>query len=158
MNENLVIAYKVVSRDQFTDEMKILEKVALEVATKAYAPYSHFSVGAAALLDNGEIVVGSNQENAAYPSGICAERTCLFHAGAIYPESAVKSLLVLAINAKGERAQCASPCGACRQVLLEVSDRFKQPFKVYLPGEDSAIVLDDNRSLLPFGFVASNMH
>lgn len=160
MNSNELlkrIPYRIIKRENFTSSIIELEKAALEVAQKAYAPYSQFKVGAAVRLANGKIVTGSNQENAAYPSGICAERTALFYCGAHYPEIAVEEILVLAVNSKGERASCASPCGACRQVLLETSDRHKHPFRVILPGEYEAIILEDNRDLLPFGFEASNM-
>lgn len=151
------IPYQRIKRADFTSGMLELEQAAREAAEKAYAPYSNFKVGAAVRLANGQIVTGSNQENAAYPSGICAERTALFYCGAQYPEVAVEEILVLAINNKGELAASAAPCGACRQVLLETSDRHQHPFRVILPGEEEAIVLEDNRDLLPFGFDASNM-
>lgn len=151
------IPYQRIKRADFTSGMLELEKAAREVAEKAYAPYSNFKVGAAVRLANGQIVTGSNQENAAYPSGICAERTALFYCGAQYPEVAVEEILVLAINNKGKLAASAAPCGACRQVILETSDRHQHPFRVILPGEEEAIVLEDNRDLLPFGFDASNM-
>lgn len=130
---------------------------AREIATTAYAPYSEFRVGAAARLESGRIVTGSNQENAAYPSGLCAERTTLFYAGAQYPDDPVISLAVTAIRKDGEFAQVAAPCGACRQVMLEVSDRFKRPFKVYLPSADSTLIIEDNRQLLPINFDASSL-
>lgn len=153
----LHIPYHRIKREAFSKELMELERVAEEAARKAYAPYSHFYVGAAARLSDGTIVQGSNQENAAYPSGLCAERTLLFHAGAIYPELPVEELLVLAINSKGERALAASPCGACRQVLLETSERQGKPFRVILPNDEEALIIEDNRDLLPFGFVATAM-
>lgn len=153
--EKLTIPYRIVPRSQFSPEIIELERAAEEVALKAYAPYSKFRVGAAARLANGTIVVGSNQENAAYPSGICAERTALFHSGAIYPDQPVVALLVLAFTGDNRRARRASPCGGCRQVLLETSERFNRPFEVILPGTEDAIIINDNRHLLPFGFDAS---
>ena len=151
------IPYRRVPREEFTPSMLELEAAALGAAKKAYAPYSNFFVGAAVRLASGEIVTGSNQENAAYPSGLCAERTALFYCGAHYPDQPVVELLVLAINSRGERAGCASPCGGCRQVLLETSERHGRPFRVILPGSDEALILEDNRDLLPFGFVAADM-
>lgn len=151
------IPYRRILRKDFTPEIQELEKAAEQAAFSAYAPYSHFKVGAAIRLANGKIITGSNQENAAYPSGLCAERTALFYCGANFPDQPVLDLLVLAMNSRGERAQCASPCGACRQVLLETSDRFGKPFRVILPSKDEALIIEDNRDLLPFGFVADNL-
>ena len=95
-----------------------LYEAAFEASKKAYAPYSKFHVGAAVLLENGEILSGNNQENAAYPSGLCAERTTLFYAGARYPDAAVLILAIAAMK-DGERVDLITPCGACRQVMLE---------------------------------------
>ncbi len=151
------IPYRRIKRADFTPEIIELEEAAEKAANNAYAPYSNFKVGCAVRLANGTVVTGSNQENAAYPSGLCAERTALFYCGANYPNQPVDELLVLAINSKGERSRSASPCGGCRQVLLEVSDRFKHPFRVILPGANDAIIIDDNRDLLPFGFEAADL-
>lgn len=126
-------------------------------AADAYAPYSHFRVGAALRLNSGRIVTGSNQENAAYPSGLCAERTALFYAGAKYPEDPVAKLAVVAMREDGKMANLAAPCGGCRQVMLEVADRFKQPFSVILAGEKSAKIISDCRDLLPINFDASSL-
>lgn len=157
LQENtLVIPYKLILREDFSEELRLLEASAVEAAQKAYAPYSHFSVGAAVLLRSGRIVQGSNQENAAYPSGLCAERTALFSAGALYPNDPVEKLLIVAIS-KGKRVETITPCGACRQVLMEVSTRFAHPFQVIMAGEIRAIVLTDNRLLLPFAFDGSDL-
>lgn len=128
---------------------------ARKIAKEAYAPYSKFRVGAAARLESGRIVSGSNQENAAYPSGICAERTTLFYAGAHYPNDPVVALAVTAMREDGAYAQVAAPCGACRQVMLEVSSRFGRPYTVYLANAESTLILEDNRDLLPINFDAS---
>lgn len=113
---------------------------AKEASTRAYAPYSCFSVGAAALLDNGEIIEGSNQENAAYPSGICAERTTLFYAGARYPDSAVRKLAIAAMKDGAYIALPTAPCGACRQVILETENRYDSPIEILLYGEEKHIL------------------
>lgn len=139
-----------------SSELELIE-AAREIAVSAYAPYSEFRVGAAARLASGKIVTGSNQENAAYPSGLCAERTTLFYAGAQFPNDPVIALAITAIKKDGHFAQVAAPCGACRQVMLEVSDRFKRPFKVYLPSADSTLIIEDNRLLLPINFDASSL-
>ena len=126
------------------------------MARNAYAPYSRFRVGAALLLSNGVVVVGSNQENAAYPSGLCAERTALFAAGAQYPNEAVEILLLVAFSEE-DRVESITPCGACRQVLMETSSRHQKPFKVIMVGKEQALVLHDNRGLLPFAFDGSDL-
>ncbi|MDN4754923.1 cytidine deaminase [Porphyromonadaceae bacterium W3.11] len=138
------------------NELELIE-AARDIAKNAYAPYSEFRVGAAARLASGKIVSGSNQENAAYPSGICAERTTLYYAGAQYPNDPVTDLAITAIRKDGRYVQVTAPCGACRQVMLEVSDRFKQPFKVYLPSTDTTLIIEDNRQLLPINFDASSL-
>lgn len=153
--ENLSIPYISVATSALEAEDAQLERLASEVAEQAYAPYSQFRVGAAALLENGEIVTGSNQENAAYPSGLCAERTALFYAGAQYPDVPVKTLAIVASNKEG-RVAMITPCGACRQVLTEVAQRF-HPFRVLLCGRDETIIIEDNRLLLPFAFDGSDL-
>lgn len=153
--ENLSIPYISVATSALEAEDAQLERLAAEVAEQAYAPYSQFKVGAAALLENGEILTGSNQENAAYPSGLCAERTALFYAGAQYPDVPVKTLAIVASNKEG-RVAMITPCGACRQVLMEVAQRF-HPFRVLLCGRDETIIIEDNRLLLPFAFDGSDL-
>ena len=133
-----------------------MEEAAVEAARNAYAPYSRFRVGAALLLSNGVVVVGSNQENAAYPSGLCAERTALFAAGAQYPNESVEILLLVAFSEE-DRVESITPCGACRQVLMETSSRYQKPFKVIMVGKEQALVLHDNRGLLPFAFDGSDL-
>lgn len=145
------IPYQKIQREAFSPMLLKLEEAAVQAAQNAYAPYSHFYVGAAVLLEDGTIVTGSNQENAAYPSGLCAERTALFAAGAQYPHLAVEHLALVAFAGK-ERVALITPCGACRQVLMEVSMRFNKPFAVTMIGRDYAISLQDNTYLLPFAF------
>lgn len=153
MEQIFTIPYKTLDRSELSEQDRRLEERALEVAQKAYAPYSRFRVGAAVLLANGEIVTGSNQENAAYPSGTCAERTALFWASAQWPDVAVERLAIVAINSAG-RVPFISPCGSCRQVIMETATRF-HPFPILLMGEEKTILLKDCRYLLPFGFDGS---
>lgn len=124
---------------------------AAEASATSYSIYSEFAVGAAVLLDNGEVVCGSNQENAAYPSGICAERTALYYAGAAYPEVPVKALAVAARYKGKPREYFVSPCGACRQVMAEVVRRYGRDFDVIMVGERETVVVRAS-SLLPFSF------
>lgn len=152
----LFIPYERIQRKDFDATLLRLEEAAVEVARNAYAPYSRFRVGAALLLSNGVVVVGSNQENAAYPSGLCAERTALFAAGAQYPNEAVEILLLVAFSEK-DRVESITPCGACRQVLMETSSRHQKPFRVIMVGKEQALVLHDNRGLLPFAFDGSDL-
>lgn len=155
MNRELHIPYRVIPHSELNEQELSLEAEALKAARTAYAPYSKFNVGAAVLLDNGKIVSGSNQENAAYPSGICAERTALFYAGAQYPQARPLALAIVAINQEG-RVPLITPCGACRQVILETATRFA-PYPVLLIGEQEAVILDDCRQLLPFAFDGSDL-
>ncbi|KAA5278143.1 cytidine deaminase, partial [Bacteroides eggerthii] len=120
--------------------------------------YSHFSVGAAARLSDNTIVTGTNQENAAYPSGLCAERTTLFYANSQYPGQAVETLAIAARNECGEfLEEPIPPCGACRQVMLETEKRFKHPMRVLLFGKTGIYELGSVGALLPLSFDASSM-
>ena len=130
---------------------------ALEAAKHAYAPYSHFSVGAAALLKSGIVVTGSNQENAAYPSGLCAERTALFYAGAAHPDDPVELFAIAAYDADGTQTESISPCGGCRQVMVEVATRFGGGFPVLLAGKNRVTKVSDCRALLPLQFDESSL-
>lgn len=139
-----------------TNQLKDWEKDLIEQAKAAlagsYSPYSHFRVGAAVLLDNGVIITGSNQENGAYPSGLCAERVALFYAGAQYPNVPIKALAVVASNEKGITVSPVSPCGACRQVMLEYQMISNKPFTIYMVGAGKIIKIEDVKQLLPFSF------
>jgi|GEM_PF-15929 len=129
---------------------------AKKAAGQSYAPYSKFHVGAAALLEDGTIVTGSNQENAAYPSGLCAERVALFHAGHQYPDMPVVALAIAAAT-NGRQVESISPCGACRQVLLEAEQRYGKPMKVLLCGTKEVVVAESAESLLPLCFGAKDL-
>ncbi len=137
------------------DELRLVEE-AREATRQSYAPYSDFHVGAAVLLEEGTIVTGSNQENAAYPSGLCAERVALFHAGHQYPDVPVVALAIAAVT-KGHPVESISPCGACRQVLLEAEQRCGKPMKVLLCGTKEVVVAESAESLLPLCFGAKDL-
>lgn len=140
------------SADELPQDEKLLAIKAIEATKTSYSPYSEFAVGAAVLLQNGETILSSNQENGAYPSGMCAERVALFYAGSQFPDIPVKAIAIAA-NHKGVPAQQPiAPCGACRQVMIESQMRGKMPFKVVMVGEAKVIVVEDATLLLPFTF------
>lgn len=138
------------------EELPEIEKLLIERAksasVNAYAPYSHFLVGAAVLLENGEIITGNNQENAAYPSGLCAERTAMFYANANYPDVPVTALAVAAQNAGGFLKDPIAPCGSCRQVLLETEQRYGKKLRALLYGTSEIAILETVKDLLPLSF------
>lgn len=131
-------------------------EMALAAAEKAYAPYSGFHVGAAAELEDGTLVPGSNQENAAYPSGLCAERTALFTASAQYPDVAVRALYVVAMK-DGVVQDKISPCGGCRQVISEMEHRYGQPIRVWLCGRTEFCWVESADELLPLSFGSDDL-
>lgn len=139
--------------DELSAEDRQLVEQAIEATRRSYAPYSHFHVGAAVRLENGEIVIGCNQENAAYPSGLCAERTALFAAGALYPDVPVKVLAVAARGTDGEMTEePTGPCGSCRQVIIESETRAKHPIRILLYGRRCVYIIDGIRQLMPLTF------
>ena len=149
---------KVYQYDELNEADRALVTTAKEATARSYVPYSHFSVGAAALLGNGTVVTGTNQENAAYPSGLCAERTTLFYANSQHPDQAVTTLAIAARNEHDEFLESPiPPCGACRQVMLETEKRFKQPMRVLLYGKKGIYELKNVGELLPLSFDASAM-
>ena len=125
---------------ELSEELQGLMKQAVEVRDKAYAPYSKFKVGAAILLDNGEVVVGSNQENASYPSGLCAERTAVYYAGAKFPESKILKIAITARSLNQEITKPVPPCGACRQALVEYEVKQKEAIELYFMGETGEVM------------------
>lgn len=139
--------------DELSTEDRQLVEQAIEATRRSYAPYSHFRVGAAVRLENDEIVIGCNQENAAYPSGLCAERTALFAAGALYPDVPVKVLAVAARGTDGEMTEePTGPCGSCRQVIIESETRAKHPIRILLYGRRCVYIIDGIRQLMPLTF------
>ena len=134
---------------------KLMNK-AHEARKDAYAPYSHFGVGAALQLDSGEIITGNNQENAAYPSGLCAERVAIFHAGSQNPNMVVSAMALTAGSFKKTTTNPIPPCGACRQVLAEYEVKQEQPIEIYFMGESGKIVKSNSvKDLLPLIFDSS---
>ena len=150
---SLNIQVVVKQEDELTpQEVKLVDE-ARRATYRSYAPYSHFSVGAAVELADGTIVTGSNQENAAYPSGLCAERTAVFYAGSRYPDQPIRRLCIAAHDTNGEFLQRPiSPCGACRQVLLEAEQRTGGDIEVLLYGTEGIYVIRSIKDLLPLEF------
>ncbi len=151
--KSITISYEeYYSNEGLNSEDKKLLDIALDATKRSYAPYSKFNVGAAVRLDNGEIISANNQENAAYPSGLCAERVAVFYANSKFPDAAIESL---AVTAAVDGNICDSPtypCGACRQVLAESESRGGKPIRIIIGGEKVTQVVDDVKSLLPFVF------
>jgi cytidine deaminase len=138
-------------------EQKLIA-AAKEATFRSYAPYSQFHVGASVLLANGEIITGNNQENCAFPSGLCAERTTLFYANSRYPDIPVKILCIAARDTSGEFTKDPiSPCGGCRQVMLETEHRFGIPMQVMLYGTDGTYFIACARDLLPVAFDSESL-
>ena len=153
--EDLVLksTVRVAQMDELTEEERHLVDLAIEGTNRSYAPYSHFHVGAALLLKDGTTVIGCNQENAAFPSGICAERSAIFAAGAQYPDQPVVMLAIAARSREGEfTEEPVSPCGTCRQVLIETETRFQHPIRILLYGQRCVYVLDSIKQLMPLSF------
>ncbi len=134
------------------DVFSLMEK-AVGIRKKAYAPYSHFRVGVALLLDNNQVILGSNQENAAYPSGLCAERVAIFSASALYPEA---KIMKMAITATADHNPCLTPippCGACRQSISEYEINQELPIEIYFMGESGNVYKSESlKNLLPLMF------
>ena len=138
---------------ELTAEEQHLMELAIEATSRSYAPYSNFHVGAAVRLANGVEVIGCNQENAAYPSGLCAERTALFSAGAQYPDTPVEILAIAARGTDGELLyEPIAPCGSCRQVIIESETRAKHPIRILLYGRKCIYVIDGIEKLMPLSF------
>ncbi len=135
-----------------------LTELAKEATKRSYSKYSNFSVGAAVLLENGETVVGCNQENAAFSVTVCAERTALFSAGAQYPDNAVVSIAIAARSSNGQfTREPVTPCGTCRQALVETEQRFGRDIHIIMYGANRTFVVDGIKSLLPLSFNDDSM-
>lgn len=157
MEKELHIHYHVFeNHDALDAETRRLYEAAAKARLKAYAPYSKFLVGCALLLDTGEIVTGSNQENAAYPSGLCAERTTIFWTSANHPTAQIKKIFVVGGPENGEQSVATPPCGACRQSVLEYENRQPEPIELYFAAVKGKIFKTRSvRDLLPFSFDSS---
>jgi cytidine deaminase len=138
---------------ELPQDVQLLMEQAIEIRKKAYAPYSKFRVGAALLLDNEKVVLGSNQENAAYPSGLCAERVAIFQSGAIYPEAKIVKMAISAASDTNKTTTPIPPCGACRQSISEYEFKQEYPIEIYFMGESGEVYLSKSISnLLPLIF------
>ncbi|EAZ96392.1 cytidine deaminase [Flavobacteria bacterium BAL38] len=151
ININSVIS--ILTVDELSQVELDLKNQAFEARSKAYAPYSKFTVGAAILLDNGIIVQGSNQENAAYPSGLCAERVAIFYAGSTYPDAKIVKMFITASPQDRELTEPIPPCGSCRQVIAEYEFKQDIPIEIFFMGAVGEIYKSDSlKNLLPFVF------
>ncbi len=141
------------SLQKVPNDAKTLMEQAVIARDKAYAPYSKFHVGAALLLDNGEIISGNNQENASYPSGLCAERTAIYYAGAQYPNAKVLKMAITASAVNKETDKPIPPCGACRQAISEYEVKQDAPIEIYFMGKVGKVAKSNSlKNLLPFIF------
>lgn len=141
------------SINELSQDVQDLMNQAVEIRKKAYAPYSKFRVGAALLLDNGKVILGSNQENAAYPSGLCAERTAIFYAGSIYPEAKILKMAITAASDTNQTQAPIPPCGSCRQSIAEYEIKQDTPIEIYFMGEIGEVYKSASlKNLLPFMF------
>lgn len=141
------------SIDSLDDQTKGLMLKAVEVRKHAYAPYSKFRVGAAILLENGKVVIGNNQESAAYPSGLCAERVAIFQAGSLYPDTKILKIAISATSDIHPTQRPTPPCGACRQSISEYEQKQDIPIELYFMGETGEVFKSDSlENLLPLSF------
>ena len=148
---------EVVEAAQLPKQLQVLLKSAHQAADKAYAPYSHFQVGSAVQLSNGEVVQGSNQENMAYPSGMCGERVAVFAAGAQHPGVTMESVAIVSPS-HNAIAEAFMPCGGCRQVLLEAERRQGTPIQIILQVRDEVVTMSASAAnLMPFAFDAHGL-
>ena len=154
---DLNITISLASFEELEASDKELVEKAIAATDNSYAPYSKFNVGAALRLADGRIVIGANQENSAYPSGLCAERTAVFAAQANYPEQPITTLAIAARNVNGMIPKPITPCGACRQVILEIEERYRRPVRILLYGTEGVYIVSSVRDLLPLCFVDSSM-
>ncbi|MAX78876.1 MAG: cytidine deaminase [Crocinitomicaceae bacterium] len=159
VKKQTALTYYEVALSELPEEYKKLLQQAENALENAYAPYSMFRVGASVLLENGEVIIGNNQENAAYPSGLCAERVALFAAKAQYPDVAIKALAVTARSNTKELLQSpVTPCGSCRQVMAEYEKYNAYNFPVILGGSEDVVWVVPNASdLLPLTFAGEGI-
>lgn len=150
-------SYRVYLPGEIKESDKKLIKSAVDAAKSAYAPYSGFRVGVAARLESGKIVNGSNQENAAYPSGLCAERVALFFIQSQYPGDAVLELAIAATSNGKQTAEPVYPCGACRQVMIEHETRYGKPIRLLFFGSKSITVVSSASDLMPLHFTGKGL-
>ena len=139
--------------DELSQEDRSLVEAAKQATENSYSPYSHFRVGAAIRLADGQVIRGANQENAAFSVTICAERSAIFAAQAQYPEKAIGSIAIAARNEEGYTEEPIAPCGSCRQAMVEIEQRYSKPLHILLYGKKGVYVMDSIRQLMPLTFV-----
>ena len=149
---NLISKVNVYTINECNENDRKLIEVAQKATQQSYSPYSEYKVGAAVLLDNGIIISGNNQENAAYPSGICAERTALFYANAQYPDVAVNTVVIAAFNKGDFTEDVCTPCGSCRQVFVEIETRYNKQVRILMCSKNKVYEVDSIKALLPLSF------
>lgn len=154
---DITIKVRCCQLDELTAADKELVEMAVKATNNSYAEYSHFYVGAALRLSDGSTVIGANQENAAFPSGLCAERTAIFAAQANHPDQPITCIAIAARNNNGLLADPITPCGACRQVMTGIESRYGQAMRVMLYGKNGVYCLNSATDLMPLSFVDDNM-
>ena len=155
---NISIDICVSGYDELPGHIKELIKAAKAAIGNSYSQYSQFCVGAALRLEDGTIIKGANQENAAFPVTMCAERAAIFNAQSNLPQLAITHIAIAAKNNDGFTREPVTPCGSCRQVMLEMEHRYKRDITVYLCGRDKVYRIDSVKDLLPLSFVDESMH
>lgn len=138
--------------NELTIQEQSLIRHAIEATANAYAPYSHFHVGVAILLADNTIIIGANQENSSFPAGICAERAALFNTQSNKPEQPVLAIAIAARSQSGLVPEPVTPCGVCRQAMLEIEQRYKRNVRLYLYGTHGVYVVNSIKDLLPLAF------
>lgn len=156
-NIEMKINVQYLQLDELPKDEQELVAAAIKATDNSNAKYSHFRVGAALLLTDGSVVIGANQENAVFPLGLCAERTAIFAAQAQRPDMSMSKLAIAARNDAGLVRNPVTPCGSCRQVILEMEERYGQPIRILLYGTDGVYAVDTVRDLLPLCFVDGSM-
>lgn len=134
-----------------------LVRMSIAATDNAYAKYSEFRVGAALRLKDGTTLIGANQENASYPAGLCAERAAIFAAQSQYPDQPIVTIAIAARNVKGLLAKPVTPCGICRQVMLEIEQRYQTPIRILLYGTQGIYVINGVETLLPLSFIGEDL-
>ena len=143
--------------EELSEEERTLVESAIKATGNSYAKYSNFNVGAAVLLDDGRMVIGANQENAVFPVGLCAERVAIFAAQAHTPEHSIVKLAIAARNQNGLMARPVSPCGSCRQVILEMEERYHQPIRILLYGTKGIYAIKRGKDSFPLSVGEESM-
>lgn len=144
---------KLCQMEELSEEERTLVETAMKATDNSYSPYSHFRVGAAIRLSDGKVIKGANQENAAFSVTLCAERSAIFAAQANYPELPIVSIAIAARNEEGYTNEPVSPCGSCRQAMVEIEQKYSQPLHIMLYGKKGVYVMDSIRNLMPLSFV-----